>query len=153
MRQNIKISVLFILLMTAPGMASATAPEAASKFIGDLSARSASALNKPGSTLDQKEADVRKLLSENFDLKLIGRFVLGSTWRKTSLEQRDQYLELFEQFVLRTYSRRLGGYSGQQFNVVGAKPIGKQDVLVSTLIARPSGPPIAAGWRVREGKS
>ena len=43
-----------------------------------------------------------------------------------------------------------GGYSGQKFEIVGAKPIGKKDVLVNTKIARPSGPPIEAGWRVRD---
>ncbi|MDP6426995.1 MAG: ABC transporter substrate-binding protein [Rhodospirillales bacterium] len=148
-----KYIIILLGLLVFPATASATTTEGASKFIGELSSKASGALNSGGLTLDQKEARVRKLLSENFDLKLIGRYVLGRAWRKTPEEQRTQYLELFEQFVLRTYSRRLGGYTGQKFVVVGAKQFGKQDVLVSTKISRPSGPPIEAGWRVRLRKN
>lgn len=135
--------------MALPGAATATTPDGASKFIGDLSSRASDTLNSGGLSLNQKEAEVRRLLSESFDLALIGRFVLGRAWKKASKEQRDQYQDLFKQFVLRTYSRRLGGYTGQKFNVVNAKNFGKKDVLVTTEISRPSGPPIEARWRVR----
>jgi phospholipid transport system substrate-binding protein len=141
--------ILFLGLMAWAGTATATTPDGASKFIEELSSKASSTLNSGGLTLNQKEAEVRKLLSESFDLKLIGRFVLGRAWKKSSREQRVQYLGLFKQFVLRTYSRRLGGYTGQRFNVVNAKNFGKKDVLVTTKISRPSGPPIEARWRVR----
>ena len=144
--------VLFLGLSALPLAATATTTAGAKKFIGVLSTNAAETLNSRGLNLNQKEAKVRALLSENFDLKLIGRFVLGSAWRKTPAEQRAQYLELFREFVLRTYSRRLGGYAGQNFEVIGAKNLGKKDVLVSTSISRPSGPPIKAGWRVRKTK-
>ena len=51
--------------------------------------------------------------------------------------------------MLANYSRRLGGYSGHKPQIIGAKPIGKNDILVITNIARASGPPIKAAWRVR----
>ena len=99
--------------------------------------------------MEQKEAKVRSLVSDSFDLPLIGKFVLGSSWRKATAAQRKEYLSLFRQYIIGTYSRRFGGYSGQRFQVVGTRPIGKNDILVNTNIARPSGPPIKAGWRVR----
>ena len=141
--------LLFLGLMAWAGAATATTPDGASKFIGQLSSRASNTLNSSGLTLNQKETAVRKLLSESFDLNLIGRFVLGRAWKKTSKEQRVQYQDLFEKFVLRSYSRRLGGYTGQKFNVTNAKSFGKKDVLVTTKISRPSGPPIEARWRVR----
>ena len=150
--RNVAI-IIFLGHLALPGAGSATTPDGAAKFIGKLSANASRALNSGGLTLDQKETQVRALLSKNFDLKLIGRFVLGSAWRKTPAGQRAQYLKLFEQFIMRTYSRRLGGYTGQKFVVVGAKNLGKRDVLVLTRISRPSGPPIKAGWRVRELKN
>lgn len=132
-----------------PALSSATAPDGATKFIEGLSRQALQALQADGD-LATKEAKVQDLLAETFDLPLIGRYVLGPAWKKATSEQRDQYQKLFRQFVLKTYSRRLGGYSGQTFQIVGAKPIGKKDVLVSTKIARPSGPPVVAGWRVRQ---
>ena len=132
------------------GGAEAATKEDATKFVSNLSSQALKTLGANNVPLNQKEKNVRELLSHNFDLNLIGRYVLGAAWRKASADQRSQYQSLFKEFVLRTYSRRFGGYAGQAFTVTGAKPIGKKDILVSTKIARPSGPPILAGWRVRE---
>jgi len=143
--------VVFVLIALVFGsVAQATNKAGATKFVSDLSNQALDALKANGVPLDQKEKKVRQILSTNFDLNLIGRYVLGAAWRKASADQRSQYQTLFKEFVLRTYSRRFGGYSGQKFTVTGAKPIGKKDILVSTKISRPSGPPILAGWWVRE---
>ena len=40
-------------------------------------------------------------------------------------------------------------FRSQKFNVINAKNFGKKDVLVTTKISRPSGPPVEARWRVR----
>ena len=89
-------------------------------------------------------------LRNGFDLPLIARFVMGKYWRRASPEQRDDYVDLFSRFVIKTYSQHLGGFSGSAFEIVGAKPIGKKDILVRTIVKRKSGPPVKAGWRVRE---
>jgi phospholipid transport system substrate-binding protein len=144
------IATFVLIAFTYSGGAEATTKDSASKFVSELSSQALKTLSTTGMPLNQKEKNVRALLSKNFDLNLIGRYVLGAAWRKATADQRSQYQALFKEFVLRTYSRRFGGYAGQAFTVTGAKPIGKKDILVSTKIARPSGPPILAGWRVRE---
>ena len=144
------IALFVLIAITFSGAAQATNQEGASKFVSNLSNQALKTLSASGVPLDEKEIKVRDLLAHNFDLNLIGRYVLGAAWRKASADERNQYQALFKEFVLRTYSRRFGGYAGQAFTVTGAKPIGKKDILVSTKIARPSGPPILAGWRVRE---
>ena len=150
MNYRLLIATITLIAITHSGWAEAANKEGATKFVANLSNQALKTLSADGVPLDQKEKNVRKLLSNNFDLNLIGRYVLGAAWRKASADQRNQYQSLFKEFVLRTYSRRFGGYAGQAFTVTGAKPIGKKDILVSTKIARPSGPPILAGWRVRE---
>jgi len=147
--QKRKVFVAVLVLGLYGGAAQATTPEGASKFIDNLSSKAFKTLSADGTSLESKEKGVRNLLSDNFDLPLIGRYVLGSAWRKATPDQRSTYQSLFKEYILRSYSRRFGGYSGQKFSVTGAKPIGKKDILVSTQISRPSGPPILAGWRVR----
>ena len=152
MKQRAGAAVVAVLAwFWSIGAAMATTPEEASKFINTLGQRANQVLNKQGATLDQKEAEVRALLADAFDIKLIGRFVVGQTWKSMNEEQQEAYLSLFEEWVLRTYSKRLGGYSGQQFQVTGAKAQSPEDVLVNTTIARPNAPPLEAGWRVRGG--
>ncbi len=144
---------LFVFAGTPPAMAEEgrTSPDEAVKFVAKLSGEALDLLRSKGLPLAEKEKRVRTMLADNFDLALIGRYVLGPSWRTASDEQRDQYLSLFQEFVLRTYSRRLGGYTGQTFEIAGASALSEGDVLVTTRISRPSGPPIEAGWRVRGG--
>ena len=144
------LAVLFIAWGGSPAAAD-TSPDKATAFIGGLSGQALKMLRAEGLQLSDKEEQVRSLLAENIDLDLIGRFVLGRAWRSASAEHLDQFQALFREFVLRTYSRRLGGYSGQTFEIVGGRPVGKRDVLVTTRLSRPSGPPIELGWRVRNG--
>ncbi len=154
MKHRFWISVLAAFLMLSPIQASATSADGATKFINDLSNKALQVLSADGVSLEDKEKNVRALLSDSFDFAIIGRFVMGRAWKKASADQQEQYQSLFKEFVLRTYSRRLGGYSGQQFTVVGTKEVGKRkDILVSTKISRPSGPEVLAGWRVREKNS
>jgi phospholipid transport system substrate-binding protein len=91
------------------------------------------------------------LLRKGFNLEYIGRFVLGTTWRRATPEQRTDYLDLFGEFVVKTYAKRLGGYSGEALTVLKTTVVGKKrDVIVYTRIDRPSGPPLKATWRVRK---
>jgi phospholipid transport system substrate-binding protein len=142
------------LLAAAPAAAQdsgkPTSPDEAAKFLAALGNEAIKVLGSPNGTLDEREAHLRRLLSDNFDLQRIGRFVLGQAWNGASQEQRAEYLQLFSEYVLATYSRRLGGYSGEKFKIVKAEQAGKQDVVVFTEITRPSGPPLICGWRVRD---
>lgn len=136
----------------APAVAAEkTPPQEAARFIENLSAEALAILGAQGSSLDKREAELRALLSRSFDFRKIGKFVLGRAWRTATPDQRDEYQRLFQEFILRTYTRRLGGYSGQVFKITKAEPMGKIDAVVVTEIGRPSGPPLVAGWRVRGG--
>ena len=137
-------------LIAGPALAVQKAsPDEAATFIQSLGEEALSVLGESNGSLAQREAQVRDLLSRSFDLKTIGRFVLGQSWKRATPAQRSEYQQVFSQFVLYTYSRRLGGYSGESFKIVEHKPAGKRDALVTTRINRPSGPPLLASWRVR----
>ena len=139
--------------LSAPAMAepAKTSPEEAAKFVTALSSETLAILGAQNTSLGEREAQVRELLGRVIDLPRIGRFALGKAWPKATPEQRQEYQRLFAQWVRRTYSRRLGGYSGQSFKIIKAAPLGKRDAVVFTEIGRPSGPPLKAAWRVRGG--
>ncbi len=123
--------------------------EEATGFIEDLANRAIEVLRRSEDDATAREVAFRDLLSEGFDVPFIGRFVLGRHWRRATPEQRTRYLALFSDFLVTTYTRRLSDYSGESFRIIGAKPVGKTDVLVRTRIERPGGASIKAGWRVR----
>jgi phospholipid transport system substrate-binding protein len=146
---------LFLLsapLVLLPGIrpAWATTEAGATNHIDQLGQQAFSDLGQSGLSLEEREAVFAKTLRKGFDLPLIAKFVMGKYWRRASPEQRDDYVDLFGRFVIKTYSQHLGGFAGSSFDIIGAKPIGKKDILVRTVVQRKSGPPVKAGWRVRE---
>ena len=145
--RRILLPVVLVFWMGLSGPAgSVVQPGAASQFIRQLSDQAIATLSAPGGSLEGREAQFRSLLSQGFDLSFIGRFVLGRYWRQASPDQRADYLS---EYVLQTYSARLGGYAGESMTIISERQAGTKDVVVSTRIDRPSGPPILADWRVR----
>jgi phospholipid transport system substrate-binding protein len=125
-------------------------PDQAAAFIQDLSSKALSVLRDQSKTEADREAIFRGMLKDGFDMDFIGRFVLGINWRKATPQQRDEYQELFNEYVLKTYSARLGGFTNEEFKVSGTQPAGKRDIMVHSEIARKGqAQPITADWRVR----
>jgi len=92
----------------------------------------------------------RNMLNHGFDVPFIARFVLGRYWRVASPEQRDEYVDLFEQLIVQTYVDRFQTYSGETFEVQSGRRDGR-DIFVQSRIVRPGdAPPIKVEWRVRE---
>jgi len=143
------VAALGLAALPGAGARAQTDPQGAAQFIQWMAEQALTTLRTPGVTLEQREANFRQLMRTGFDIEFIGRFVLGRAYQGATAEQRSDYHQLFGEYLVKTYSRRLGGYSGETFTIVGAQPAGDQDALVRTRIDRPSGPPIMADWRVR----
>lgn len=139
-----------IALSHGRGALADVADAEAASFVERLAAQAIEVLHNSSSTLEQREAAFRDLLRQGFDLEFIGRFALGQYWRSATAEQQRDYQELFSDYVLKTYSRRFGGYAGEALKVVNTRAAGEQDMVVYTRIERPGGgPAILADWRVR----
>ena len=146
-----RLFLFLALLLLLPGaqQASATTKAGAIRHIQLLGEQAFGAVQRSDMSLEKREAILADILSRGFALPLIARFVLGRYWRPATPEQRDSYVDLFGKFVIKSYSRHLGGFTGSSFDIVGAEPIGKSDFLVTTILRRKSGPSFKAGWRVR----
>lgn len=119
-------------------------------FIEQLASQAIKVLSSQDGSLKEREDKFRTLLRNDFAMNDIGRFVVGPYWRRMSPEQRTDYLDLFGEWILKTYSIRLGGYSGEQFQVLNTTPAGQHDVLVKTRIDKSAGNGFNASWRVRK---
>ncbi len=102
-------------------------------------------------SLDRKKREIyfRDLLARDLDIPLIARFAIGSHWRDASPQQRKSYIKVFMDYLVQTYSRRLGGAEVAQFHIIDAKPLGKNDYLVRTTVVGGGGP-ARADWRIRK---
>lgn len=127
--------------------------EKAKSFISDLADKGIGVIKNDADSQEQREKSFRSLLVKHFDMKTIGRFALGRYWKTSSKAQQKEYLYLFEDMIVRVYSKRFNEYDGQVINITSARGEGKSDVLVTSMIVPKSGPKVAVDWRVRQKKN
>lgn len=140
------IALLMVAVQVSPAASAAGRPD---EFIAKLSSDAVASLTGTSVTDEQREKRFRKLLTENFDLRTIGRFVLGLYWRRASPNERAEYLKLFEDFIVHSYAKRFGSYSGESFTTSQVIDISASDKLVVSHISPPNRDPIRIDWRVR----
>jgi phospholipid transport system substrate-binding protein len=137
--------------MAWAGPLAAATPEQAGEFMLKLANQAIATLRATQMAQEQRESVFHKLLSEAFDLDAISRFVAGRHYQRMSGEQRTEYHHLFSLFLIKTYARRLSGYSGETFSVISSRPADEQHIVVRSRIERPSGPALDCDWRLRAG--
>lgn len=139
-------ALLFIHLL--PATAPARAAEDPAGFIADLGTRAIDVLTSQRSEAE-RESEFRVLFREGFDVPSISRFVLGRYWATASEPQRQEFVRLFEAFVVHAYSVRFSAFPGHTLTVRGSRVNGDQGAVVQSQIAGPSGgKPILVDWRV-----
>jgi phospholipid transport system substrate-binding protein len=129
--------------------ASATPSPEAGTFITTLADRAIAGLSDKTASRPDRESRFRALLTDGFDVPHIARFVLGRYWRVASEAERAEYLQLFEDFIVHSYSQRFGEYAGENLRVMHARATPDNEALVLTDLLRPSGPPVKVEWRLR----
>jgi phospholipid transport system substrate-binding protein len=140
------IAIAFGLVGAAPRSDAAMDPKA---FIGNLGQEGIQQLG-PNVPPAQRIARFRQLFQADFDVPSIGRFAIGRYWQAFSPEQQQEFLRLFAEYTVQAYADKLGPYGGSQFRVMGAAPAG-EEVVVSSEVNRPSGPPVRIDWHVAPG--
>lgn len=137
--------------VAAPARAGSPAGEAEA-FIRELADSGIAMLANADYSPAQRETEFRNLVRKGFALEEIGRFVVGRYWRQMDKDQQADYQEMFAEWLITTYSGRLGAYGGQKIEIEKSTELNNKynDVVVRTRILGASGQPeMAADWRVR----
>src|SRR5919109_1226653 len=138
--------VLLIGLFTA--FAEQATAQDARAFIATLGNEAIQVLG-PRVSQQQRIARFRQLFQRDFDVPGIGQFVLGRYWRTATPEEQQEFLRLFQEYIVQSYAAQLGEYGGEPFRVLGSRPSGNETVVTSE-IDRPSGSRILVDWYVVE---
>src|ERR1041384_3425194 len=122
--------ILLIGLFTAsPEKAYAQDPRA---FIAALGNEAIQVLGR-GVSPQQRIARFRQIFQSDFDVPGIGQFVLGRYWRVATPEEQQEFLRLFQKYIVQSSASRLGKYGGEPFRVIGSRPSGSETVVTSEI--------------------
>ena len=147
MRRSL-LSGLFVLIATASLAAPPPVnPANAVAFMNQLWDRAVILLsNKTDAAI--RMARFRELFRTDFDCPGIAQFVLGRYWRNASSEEQQEFVKLFEDYIVFVYTARLSNFGGETMKVRGSRSVG-DGVIVSTDMISPGGAaPVKIDWRL-----
>lgn len=149
-RRQFAFAIAAAAVLAASSAAGATdlAPRAA-RFIEARAAEVLEIINRPGS-LEEKREKVAEILRQAVDVRGVAQFVLGRHWRTATEAQRNEYVALFEQVLVRNLSARFGELAGVTVTVSRHQMVSDDEAVVTTVVARPNAPAVTLDWRVAE---
>ncbi|MCC7426095.1 MAG: ABC transporter substrate-binding protein [Alphaproteobacteria bacterium] len=140
---------LFALLPTLGGArAQGADPAAATDFITRTGNELVALVNREGMPVAERRAAIAAILRRAVDIDGVGRFVIGRYWRIATAAEQREYMQLFEQIIVRNLSARFGELRGVKYTVNRGMQRTEEDAIVSTTIERPNAAAAVVEWRV-----
>ena len=123
----------------------------ATEMIENLTKQGIEQIVNSTSAVEEKNRIFKKLFTENLDLDFIGKYVLGRYWRTATPVQKKEFINLYKEFNVKTWSKRFDEFKGKSFVFEGVSPSSNKDqIFVNTSVPMPDGAPVSVKWRVYE---
>jgi phospholipid transport system substrate-binding protein len=133
------------------GGAAVAAPKDAENFVRERGAEAIALLSRPGLTDQQYAQEFVAFVDRSFDVPAMAQFALGFYWRQANEAQRAEFVKLYKEYFINTYSQRFRQFSGERFDVLGVRAVNGTENLVQSRIVRPAAAAhIDIEWHVRE---
>ena len=117
-------------------------------FVQSTVNRASQALNNKYSK-EEKIQRLKDIAKETVDINGIGFYTLGSYRKEISNDQKKEYINLFEQYFLKTFASRLAEYSNPEIQVNSKEVLNKNYTMVSSiLVATEQRPEVKIEWRI-----
>jgi phospholipid transport system substrate-binding protein len=151
MLQRFRLTTAMVLIagVLAPTLP-ATAGGDPAAFIDDLGSHFQIVARNPAA--EQRLAGFRQLFREDFDVPGLGCFVMGRLARILNTSEQQEFLGLFETYVVCTYSDRLAEFAadGGVLRVIGSRLEAGGTIVSSVIIRGQTVRPIKVDWRLTE---
>jgi len=151
-------SIVFLLTIVSLGIYTAAIHASSvqpNELIKSTSEKVLSALDENKEKYEQQPEQLNKLVEDiilpHLDFRAMSKLALGKNWRKANGEQQVRFVDAFKAMLIRTYSKSLTEYAGQEIKFLPYRPpaAGKRTVKVKTVISQNNGPDIPIDYSLR----
>tara|TARA_B100000767_G_C19553065_1_gene445770 strand:+ start:112 stop:711 length:600 start_codon:yes stop_codon:yes gene_type:complete len=109
----------------------------------------ASKLLSENITMDNKVERLKSIAKDTVDIRGLGFYTLGPVRKSLNADELDEYLILFEEYFLISFSSRLAEYTNPEIDVYGKEVLNENYTMVNSLLkATDQRPEIKIDWRV-----
>lgn len=110
--RKIYVAFVFFVAFLVSNFANAVVSEKdVENFIKNMGTQSQEILNNSKLNEKQKEAEYKKFAESIVDSNWVARFILGNHWRELTPAQRDEFQNLYKEYLLGNYMPKLKDYN------------------------------------------
>jgi phospholipid transport system substrate-binding protein len=144
--------VFFAVMLSVINVAKADIDkDKAIAMIDNLTQKGVEEIINSNASQEEKIRIFRKLFTENLDLDFIGKYVLGRYWRTATPAQKKEFITLYKEFNVQTWSKRFDEFKGKHFTPAGVSSANNPDqIFVNTTVPMENAAPVSVKWRVYE---
>ena len=118
------------------------------EFVQQTADEASEALNKRLSK-EEKMEKLKIIAKKTVDIKGIGYYSLGKHRKGLGEKEKKEYIEIFEEYFLKSFASRLAEYTDPKIRVESQKILNEKYTMVSSvLLASKDKPEIKIDWRV-----
>lgn len=85
-----------------------------------------------------------------FNLPVMTKYAVGFVWSKATPAEQHQLISAFSDFSVANYASRFARYDGEQFEVLGEKPLQSGGIVVETKLSPKEGEPVTLNYLVKQ---
>jgi phospholipid transport system substrate-binding protein len=98
---------------------------------------------------EQKIDELKKIAKDTVDIRGIGFYSLGAARKNLNAEDKQEFIILFEQYFLKSFSSRLAEYTNPEIDVNNKEVLDKNYTIVNSVLkATQERPEIKIDWRI-----
>ena len=140
-----KLFAFFLIFLISPFKLLAIEPDI---FVQSTVNR-ASKLVSDNISKGQKINELKKIAKDTVDIRGIGFYSLGAARKSLNAEDKQEFIILFEQYFLKSFSSRLAEYTNPEIDVNNKEVLDKNYTIVNSVLkATDERPEIKIDWRI-----
>ena len=145
LKKGFKILTIFFLFFVWSTNSFSLEPK---DFVQSITDQASQVLSN-NSSKEEKVKKLKSIAKKNVDIRGIGFYSLGSHRKSLSDDKKEEYLDIFEKYFLKSFSSRLSEYTDPKIIVNSQAKINEKYTMVSsTLLATKEKPEIKIDWRI-----
>lgn len=123
----------------------------ADEFVRNVTSNGIEEIINANVSQEVKDQRFEKLFNESLDLDFIGQFVLGRYWKTATPDQRKNFIAVYRELNVKTWSARFDEFKGKSFVFSGSTPSNSPNqVFINSSVAMNQGEPARVIWRVKQ---
>ena len=141
---------LMLLAITSPAHAEVDSAKAEA-FVRQITDEGIVEIINANISQTEKNKRFEKLFNKALDLDFIGQFVLGRYWKTATEVQRKNFITVYRELNVKTWSQKFDEFKGHNFVFVGTTPSTSEgQIFVNSTVAMDQGEPAKVVFRVKQ---